>query len=329
MAGFTFPTGKANTIEAVKEYIKSRIDAGFAIGGATQIWRPWEEFTQGLSGAGSVMLSNIVVDGLGNYNKTTGFPTRGGSISWEEYKLRFDRGGSYNLDRVDIFQVALESVVDKWAGQLSRKELIPERDKINIMAAFQRVSATATATATITGYNNLETFTPAANNVIGKTAEVLDKLFDFTGIDSGYNILVNGKYKNMFTASTEVQKTRDVTGPVAAIETRVGSVSGSNLIWVPSARMKTAFTIRDGVTSGQEAGGVVAASGAQDIVAIISAPDTIQSVDAVDVTNVFGPNENQTADATRINMRFFYDTLITTESLPGTYILVAPAAGGP
>lgn len=317
MAGYhTFPEGKANSIETVKEYIKDRIDAGFAIGGATQIWRPWGEFEQGLSGAGSVMLSDIVVEGLGNYDKVKGFPTRGGSIGWEEYKLRYDRAGSYNIDRVDIFQVALSSVLDKWTGKLSRAQLIPERDKINIMSAYERISTAASG--------NVEAYTPTANDVIGKFGEVLNKLFNKTGMMEGYQVLVNGEYMDTFMNSKEVQKVVNVAqNPVLAIEQRVGAVSRSVLQWVPADRMKTEFDILDGVTGGQEQGGVEVGKDAKDIVAIFSAPDCIQSVDAVDVTNVFGPDENQTADATRVNMRFFYDTLITKNSLPGTYVLVA------
>ena len=318
MAGdFTFPQGKANTIEAVKEYIKTRIDAGFAIGGATQIWRPWGEFTQGLSGAGSVMLSDIVVEGLGNYDKTKGFPTRGGSIGWDEYKLRYDRAGSYNIDRIDIFQVALAGILDKWTGQLSRNQLIPERDKINIMAAYERIKGAAPG--------NVEEYEPTVDDIIGKFGEVLNKLFNKTGMLQGYQVLVNGDYMDTFMKSKEVTKVVGVAqNPILAIEQRVGAVSGSILQWVPADRMKTEFDIMDGVTDGQEEGGVKEGDDAADIVAIFSAPDTIQSVDAVDVVNVFGPDQNQTADATRINMRFFYDTLITKNSLPGTYVLVAP-----
>jgi len=318
MAGdFTFPQGKANSMETVKEYIKTRIDAGFAIGGATQIWRPWAEFQQGLSGAGSVMLSDIVVEGLGNYDKVKGFPTRGGSIGWEEYKLRYDRAGSYNIDRVDIFQVALSAVLDRWTGQLSRNQLIPERDKINIMAAYERIEDAAPG--------NVESYDPTVNDIIGKFGEVLNKLFNKTGMLQGYQILVNGKYMDTFMNSKEVTKVVGVAqNPVLAIEQRVGAVSGSILQWAPEDRMKTEFDILDGVTAGEEDGGVVVNEDAEDIVAIFSAPDTIQSVDAVNVVNVFGPDINQTTDGTRINMRFFYDTLITKNSLPGTYVLVAP-----
>jgi len=319
MAGnSTYPQGKADDIEKVKAYITELIDAGFDIGGKTAGWIPKGAFQRRTESAGSVMLATVGTDGLGNYSRTTGYPTGGMSLSWEEYKLQNDRGRSFNLDGVDVMQTDALPIIDMWLGRLMNQQVIPEQDCLNVAAAYTRIKAGLAA--------NVETYTAAGTTIIGKIAGVLDGLFDVTGIDTGYNILVNSKYKNMITNSTEVQKMRDVTGPVAAIETRVGSISGSNLTWVPGKRMKTAYTKNDGLTTGQEAGGVVAATGAQDIVAIISAPNTIQAITASQVQNIFPRGVAQGIDGSKVEMRIFYDTIISTGDLPGCYVLVEPAA---
>ena len=97
------------------------------------------------------------------------------------------------------------------------------------------------------------------------------------------------------------------------ITTRVKMLDGIPILPVPSARMKTKYVFNDGETAGppdQTKGGFTAATGAKDINWIISSADAVIAVSKTDKTRVFSPDENQTADAWKLDYRKYHDLWI-------------------
>jgi hypothetical protein len=320
MAGTqTYPQGQPNTLEGWIKYITEFIDAGFDIGGATGAWIPKAPIQRGFEEASRIKIATVETQGLGTYDRAKGYAKGKITTKWQDYTLRHDRGRSYLFDGIDIMQSNID-LINFSFGEFMRKEVIPEQDSLNIADAFARINSLGGATP-----SQVETYTPSKDTIVGRIGKVIDDLGDVTGIDDGYVILANRKYKNLFTTSTEVQKTREVGTPASqGLEQRIAEINGSRVNFAPSARMKTAFTINDGIASGQEDGGITAATGAKDIVAIISAPGVIQSITASRTTNIFPRGVAQGVDGSLVEFRIFYDTIIQDADRVGTFALVAP-----
>ena len=79
--------------------------------------------------------------------------------------------------------------------------------------------------------------------------------------------------------------------------------------------MKTAYTFYDGKSSGQTAGGFVAAAGAKNINWIITPMYAPIAVNKTDKIRIFDPNINQDADAWKLDYRKYHDLWIMDEAL--------------
>ena len=106
---------------------------------------------------------------------------------------------------------------------------------------------------------------------------------------------------------------------------KVKSIDTIPLKRVPSARMKTAYTFYDGTTSGQEAGGFVAAAGAKKINWIISAKNAALGCVKTDKPRIFAPDVNQTADAWKIDYRKYHDLFLPDNKKDGLYVCIEEA----
>ena len=98
-------------------------------------------------------------------------------------------------------------------------------------------------------------------------------------------------------------------------------------IFVPQSRMKTVITAQTG--SGNS-GGIVSASGAQDINVLLAHCSAPLAVSKLDPIKQFGPEENQFFDGTAIQARYLYDLFVPTKSVVSLGAIVEPAqaAGG-
>ena len=86
--------------------------------------------------------------------------------------------------------------------------------------------------------------------------------------------------------------------------------NGCALIPVSDARMKTAFTYNDGVTSGQTDGGFEVATNAQTVGALVLPKKAASLVKKTEKIRVFEPDQNQSQDAYKFDYRIYYDVLV-------------------
>ena len=99
------------------------------------------------------------------------------------------------------------------------------------------------------------------------------------------------------------------------IDLTVKKFDGLSIIEVPSARLKTLYKKQDGKTVGQEAGGLVADTSAKDINWIILSRNVPIAISKTDVTRIFDPMTNQTANAWKIDYRKYHDLWIPKQRL--------------
>ena len=111
------------------------------------------------------------------------------------------------------------------------------------------------------------------------------------------------------------------------INTKVPAVDGVPIIETPANRMYTAIKINDGTTGGQEKGGYEKGETAKQINFMILPRTTPIAITKQDKMKIFSPDENQDADAWKMNYRRFHDIWVLDNRLNSIWVNVKEAKG--
>lgn len=256
------------------------------------------------SGGNEVKIPKLIMDGLGDYDRDNGFVQGSVDLSWQTKELTQDRGKTFSLDRMDVDETNFVATAAQVLSEFQRNHVIPEIDAYRYSAIATQAIAKSAAT---TGY------TPAAATILSKLREDIYKIYDKAG-EIPLVISISMPIRAILESSSEITRQLD-NGDFkhGEISTRVKLLDGIPILPVPSARMKTKYVFYDGKTAGspdQTKGGFAADSTAKDINWIISSRDAVIAVSKTEKTRVFSPDQNQKADAWKIDYRKYHDLWI-------------------
>lgn len=277
----------------------------------------WMELNSNMvryNGGNEVKLPDIVMDGLGDYDRANGFVKGGVTLSWKTYSLTQDRGRTFSIDAMDVDETAFVATAGTILGEFQRTQVVPEIDAYRYSKlATLAIGAEQTRSLAVTEENVLdELLTDLANmeDVIG-AKEVIITMSPITAnlLSKAGKELLNKAVLAKGGLSVEVQALND-----------------NLIVKAPSKLLKTEFEFLDGETSGQEAGGFKAATGALDINWIISTKDAPIAVSKTDKTRTFSPDVNQDADAWKIDYRKYHDLWVPASKLTSIYANTKPSA---
>lgn len=278
----------------------------------------WMEANAGqvkYNGGDEVKIPSMIMDGLGDYNRQTGYVDGDITLTWNTYKLTQDRGRRFHLDAMEVDETNFIATAGSVMGEFQRTQVVPEID------AF-RYSKIATLAK---GASNSRDLTVTASNALDELIQDLAVLEDKIGAQN--NVIVtlsplmiqllaaNERFKNLTTEAVLKQ---------GGLDLRLTSVNGNALRKVTSKLLKSQFTFQDGKTGGQEKGGFVAAAGAQDVNWLITTQDAPIAISKTDVVRVFDPLTNQNANAWRMDYRKFHDLWIPKGKLDKVYANLKP-----
>lgn len=85
-------------------------------------------------GADTVKLFKTAVPGLGNYNRSSGYPHADLTTTWETLQLTQDRGTDLIVDRMDN-EESLGMAFGTLVGEFMRTQVVPELDALTYRAA--------------------------------------------------------------------------------------------------------------------------------------------------------------------------------------------------
>lgn len=317
--------GEANSITAIKEALSAIADNVFQAEAKTNVLTPNPALVRGFQMAKTGQISTLTMDGLGDYDKTNGYPNGAVDLSWTDYTLAYDRARMFNIDALDIMQEKGMLEASYVLSEFMRQKVIPEIDAVNIASIAQAVIAKQGTVTSNAGHHIVYGYTPAAASFLSKLLTGLNALKNDTGMETGYTIFVNSAYRTELEGSTEVTKMKDVAA-LGGINQGVPTLNGERIVYVPSTRMYTKLDMQDGYTSGQNAGGYAkAVSGGKDLVALIVANNTAQAITAYQATKIIPASENQSSDGTIIAFRAYFDCIIPTNKIEGCYAIVKDA----
>lgn len=253
-----------------------------------------EELVRQGANANELIIPMIELQGLGDYDRNSGYVSGDVTLTNETVKCNFDRGRMFTVDNMDDADSA-GIAFGRLAGEFIRTKVAPELD------AFRFASY-------------------ASKEGVGQKEETLD---DGAAVLAALRIATNA----MDEAEVPMEDrhlfiTPTLDGMIADLDTtksrEILSRFASKTL-VPQTRFYTAIDQKDGHTGGQEAGGYAKAEGGKELnFMVIHKPALIQFEKHV-APKIVTPDQNQEADAYKYGYRNVGVADVYKNKLAGVY----------
>jgi len=208
---------------------------------------------------------------------------------------------------MDVDETNFVATAANVMGEFQRTKVIPEIDAYRYSSiASQAIEKTndGEIDAAVGGY------TPSVTDILTKLREDIYAIYDVAG-EIPLVIIMNMQAAAILENSAELSKTLSVIDFTQGdIKTSVRAIDNNPIIKVPSLRMKTKYVFYSGKTAEQKAGGFAQAGDAKTINWIICPRTAPIAVSKTDNIRIFTPEQNQKADAWKIDYRKYHDLWI-------------------
>ena len=298
-----------NTLEMAKIFQQS-LDKQMGIE-ATSGWMESNAQNVKYNGGDTVRMPRISTTGMAKYDRDNGFNQGSVTLTYDDYKLTQDRGRTFHLDSMDVDESNFIASAGNVMGEFQRLQVVPEVDAYR----YSKIAALAKGANRTTA-----AFTPTADNILAQLDKEITELQDTIGESEQLVIIMSTPIRTVLNNVKNIERHLDVTQfKAGAIDTKVMTYNEIPNLSVPSLRMKTAYVFNDGKTTGQEAGGFKADTGAKAINWIIISRRAPIAISKTDKVRIFAPDVNQKADAWKLDYRKFHDLWIPTNKLAGVW----------
>ena len=280
--------------------------------GATTSWM--ENNARGVDYRGGkyVMMHELSVDGLGDYDRNLGYPRGVITGAKKQYELTMDRGREFLIDAADNdetgFLVSGASVM----AEFQRSHVIPEIDCYRYSKIYD-IMSTGDYSANV--IDEAITEADITDTLLDDIADIQDEM----GTDVPLVVIMSGQVQKYF--GRDFSRDLDMVNfQRGTLYTKVKAIDGNPFLIVPSKRLKTKYDFLDGVTASQEAGGFKANSGAKDIAWMIMPITAPVAIAKIDKMRAFTPDEYQVAHAWKVDYRIYHDLWVLPDSQRCTII---------
>ena len=298
-----------NTLEMAK-IVQQSLDKQMGIE-ATSGWMESNAQNVKYNGGDTVRMPRISTTGMALYDRDEGSNQGSVTLSYDDYKLTQDRGRTFQLDSMDVDESNFIASAGTVMGEFQRMQVVPEVDAYR----YSRIAALAK-----NAHRTTDGFTPSETNILAQLDKEITDLQDAIGEVEQLVILMATPIRTVLNNVKNIERRLDVTQFKAGeINTKVKTYNEIPIFSVPSLRMKTAYVFNDGKTTGQEAGGFKADTGAKSINWIIISRRAPIAISKTDKVRIFAPDVNQKADAWKLDYRKFHDLWIPTNKLAGVW----------
>lgn len=268
----------ANAITKFKNYT-DQLDEVYKYASVTNVLDGDMTLVKEGANANQIVIPKMSLDGLGNYSRSTGYVEGSATLTNETVTFNYERGRTFIIDAMDDEETA-GVAFGKLASEFIRTKVAPEIDAFRFAtyAGKSGISKVGTGTALTSGADVLSALITAQNTMDENEVDINNRYLFIT--PTLYNLMMN----------VDTTKSKAILDGFASIQK------------VPQSRFYTAIDLKDGTTSGEEAGGFAKSSSAADINFMIIEKSALLQYPKHIVNKVISPEENQTADA----WKFFY-----------------------
>lgn len=293
----------ANNISFASKY-SGDIDKIIAQGAKTGFLAD-NTFKAKFSGASTVYLPEVSMDGLGDYSRTVGYSKGDTSLTYTPYTLNMERSKQLFLDAQDADESGVADLAGKLVGEYTRTKVIPETDAYNI-SALAKIAAQESNSAALTMGKEIAGLLELINNAEEACAYESSNLI----------ALVDRVIYGALQTSTELSRYITVNNfSQGGIDLKVKNLNGVNIIPVDKSRMFDEFNFGDK--------GFAPTETAKAVHALVLPKDSASFVKKVDKCDVYDPSQVQDYDAYKINFRLYYDLIVKTSRKGTIFALTA------
>ena len=250
-------------------------------------------------GARSVIIPEMDMSGLGDYDRDNGFVQGAIAITNETYMLSKDRARTFQIDREDEDETGIANLAGQVLGEFVRTKVVPEVDAY----CLSKVGGHAADNGqTVEG--NL------ATEAYAIFAKALGEIRDEIGYDEELVCFVDGEFLRALQASPEVDRQISLTEmKKGEVCTQVRTLDDVKLLPVPASRMKTAYDYHSGA-DGVDDGGFTPLESAHSMGFILMPKRCCSLVKKSETLRTFSPEQNIKADAWKFDYRLYYDVFL-------------------
>lgn len=263
-------------------------------------------------GAGTVNVAKLTIDGLADYDRSDGFASGSASVEFEPYKLRFDRGKSFEIDDMDDDET-MQVMTLNMLGKFVRDKVVPEMDAVRLSTYASSAGKTITNTYTDDG--------EALDDLLDAEAAIED-VADLEGTV----IYMTAAFKAMIKRAVPWR-----FGKGDQPDSRFDTFDGNRVVTVPKARFWTSVTLGTDGFKATAAGDSdqthvtgKASTAASALNFLLVKPEAVCQVKKTEKMRYFSPDTNQAKDAHLWQYRVYHDTIVLAERKS---LIVAGVAG--
>ncbi|OUN82941.1 hypothetical protein [Gemmiger sp. An50] len=284
----------ANTIELAKKYIPI-LDEVYKNASLTAKLDGDSNLVQQGANANELIIPMLDMQGLGDYDRNSGYVSGDVTMTNETVKCNFDRGRMFTVDTMDNEETA-GLAFGRLASEFIRTKVVPELDAFRFASYCGKSGITKKEETLNDGAAVLAALRVATTAMDEAEVPMEDRHLFITPTLDG------------MIADLDTTKSREI---LARFTTKT---------LVPQTRFYTAIDQKDGHTGGQEAGGYTkASSGGADLnFMVIHKPALIQFEKHV-APKIVTPEQNQDADAYKYGYRNVGIADVYKNKLAGVY----------
>ncbi len=279
------------------------------IEGSTSGWMEANAKQVKYSGGRDIKIPVLSTDGLGDYDRSNGYPRGKVSLSYETKTMAMDRGIQFLLDRVDVDESGFIANATAAMSAFQTENVIPEVDAYRYSKLYKLISDA--------GHG--KSYKPVASTILSTIKNDITDVQDKCGA-ADLVLIMPYIIADILDSTDKLQRQINVgTFRQGGIDLSVKTLNGIPIVRVPSARMYSAYTFN----SGSDAFGFTKADDAKLINWILCPRNAPIAVSKTDGVKIFDPDTTQGADAWTIEFRKFHDIWVEDKQLEAMRVSVA------
>lgn len=297
----------ANNIEAVTLF-QQACDQQM-IEGATSGWMEANAGQVKYSGGREIKIPTLSTDGLGDYDKNSGYPRGKVSLTYQTKTMSMDRGVGFLLDRIDVDESGFIASASATMSTFQSEKVVPEVDAYRYSTLYKLIS----------GAGNSKAYNPSPSTILSTLKNDITAIEDVCGA-ADLVIIMPYTVADILDSTDKLQRQINVGSfRQGSVDISVKTLNGHPIIRVPSARMFTNYDFM----SGETAFGFKKAADAKQINWIVCPRTAPIAVSKTDGIKIFDPTTTQGADAWTIEYRKFHDIWVKDNQLKAMRASVA------
>ena len=286
----------ANTIALAKKYV-ALLDEVYKETAKTAVLESDASLAQQGANANEIIIPKLDMDGLGDYDRNSGYTTGSVTLTNETVKFNYERGRMFQVDAMDN-EESQNIAFGRLAGEFIRTKVVPEIDAFRFasLAGITGISKVAEGATLADGAAVITALRAATNKMDEDEVPMEDRILFITPT-------LYGAVQDLDTT-----KSKEVLARF------------SQVIQVPQSRFYTAIDLKDGKTEGEEAGGYSKATAGKDINFIIAHKPAVIQYTKHAVPKIITPELNQDADAWKYGYRNYGLEDVYENKVAGIYL---------